>query len=462
MEAENADCFANVRTNIPFKLGNTIQVVCAILDAFNKSDYYAYERGDCWHIGIGSRASLHLDPTGKFVTLSAAEESSTRKVSPSFSDAAKSFVSKYSNPGEKVFGFVSFNYAFHVRGLHYSPGRWPLVSLMVPRVQITIQNKTVSITGCDSSYIKSIIDFAEKTREFPNKTVQKDVDTVENQQLYIKTVEQALNTIREHHVIKVIASRAVPILGKVDMRATLRHGRGANTPKRSFSLNHAGFQATGFSPELVLLCERGKILTEPLAGTRACKGSKVERQKFRHELENDPKEIVEHVISVKEAIHEFNQVCLPGTVIVEDLMSVRVRGDVQHLGSRVVGLLSSNKSAWDAFDIAFPSVTASGIPKSPALETIMGLEPNPRELYSGAVLLLEDTHFFEATLVLRTVFQDEQRQWVQVGAGIISQSNPQRELIETCEKLESIGPHVVLDDVQHQGPTTQGPVKAVP
>ncbi|WP_204279694.1 chorismate-binding protein, partial [Serratia marcescens] len=85
-----------------------------------------------------------------------------------------------------------------------------------------------------------------------------------------------------------------------------------------------------------------------------------------------------------------------------------------------------------AFTVLFPSITASGIPKNAALNAIMQIEKTPRELYSGAILLLDDMRF-DAALVLRSVFQDSQRCWIQAGAGIIAQSTPERELTETRE-----------------------------
>ncbi|HGU8516366.1 TPA: chorismate-binding protein [Escherichia coli] len=158
---------------------------------------------------------------------------------------------------------------------------------------------------------------------------------------------------------------------------------------------------------------------------------------------HDSKEVLEHILSVKEAIAELEAVCQPGSVVVEDLMSVRQRGSVQHLGSGVSGQLAENKDAWDAFTVLFPSITASGIPKNAALNAIMQIEKTPRELYSGAILLLDDTRF-DAALVLRSVFQDSQRCWIQAGAGIIAQSTPERELTETREKLASIAPYLMV------------------
>lgn len=106
-----------------------------------------------------------------------------------------------------------------------------------------------------------------------------------------------------------------------------------------------------------------KVVTEPLAGTRDRMGDTAYNQANERELLHDGKEVLEHILSVKEAIAELEAVCQPGSVVVEDLMSVRQRGSVQHLGSGVSGQLAEDKDAWDAFTVLFPSITASGIPK---------------------------------------------------------------------------------------------------
>lgn len=169
------------------------------------------------------------------------------------------------------------------------------------------------------------------------------IDTLGNPEEYISRVEKALVEINKGQYIKVIPSRVVNIQDKVDMPATLLLGRGANSPARTFSLNHAGFQATGFSPELVLSVQHGKVITEPLAGTRSYQGSKAEVEQLRRELLNDPKEIVEHVISVKEAIGELDQLYIPHTITIDNFMSVHPHGPIQHLDSSIAGTLSPDK-----------------------------------------------------------------------------------------------------------------------
>lgn len=232
------------------------------------------------------------------------------------------------------------------------------------------------------------------------------------------------------------------------MPATLWCGRMSNTPARSFLLQQGAFAATGFSPEMMVTVEQDIVTSEPLAGTRTLSCLAIEDACNRAELQSDSKEIVEHVISVKAAIGELETLCVRDSVTVTDLMSVRERGSVQHPGSQVCGKQASGRDAWDALDVLFPAITASGIPKLPALTAILCLEAVPRELYSGAILMLEGARSFEASLVLRSAFQDEHKSWIQAGAGVIAQSNALRELTETCEKLSSVAPYLVVSQVK--------------
>lgn len=440
------------RTSITFpSRGDALERVVALIARHRQDDYFAYEREEDWFIGLGNQKTLLIDSKGETVTVitgSKGKEISRLVTGCAVSDITREFVVENLKSGSKIFGQAGFNYAAHIRGQNFIPGQWPILSMLVPCIEVTLRRHEITVAGFDTVRVREIHNFISLDppnfdRTCPGAT--SFIDTGENPGEYISRVEKALSEISKGHYVKVVPSRAVEIKNKVDMPATLLLGRRGNNPARSFSLSLSGFQATGFSPELVMSLQHGKLTTEPLAGTRSCSGSKVEVERLRRELLNDPKEIVEHVISVKEAIAELSRLCEPHSITIDDFMSVRTRGSVQHLGSRVVGMLSHEKDMWDAFEILFPSITATGIPKHAAIEAIQRLENRPRELYSGAVFMIEDLKTFEAALVLRTVFQDVSGQWIQAGAGVIAQSNSQRELAETCEKLASIAPFVVID-----------------
>ncbi|KAF4945086.1 hypothetical protein FGADI_12200 [Fusarium gaditjirri] len=427
-----------------------VELVFNILASYKDHEYYVYEQNHCWYIGLGCQSSLVIDSAGTSASIFKEGHKQEIPVTSSLDQVARDFVKTTIKRAIKIFGYVGYSYAAHTRGIPYTPGEWPLLSLMVPRHQIMIAPDKIIVQGEDTEEFRNLVDVVASANMHAVQRAQcMTVDISQQSSQYTTAVERALSKIKDGQVMKTIVSRGISLPERVDMLATLLVGRELNTPKRSFSFSHAGYQSTGFSPELIASLEHGKIITEPLAGTRACPDDLAERERLRNELENDPKEIVEHIMSVKEAIAELQRICPHESVVVEDLMSVRIRGKVQHLGSRVTGALGDGRDCWDALNVLFPSITASGIPKTDALEAIESLEPGSRELYSGGIILMDPSGGnFEASLVLRSVFQDQRRQWAQAGAGVISQSQPERELTETCEKLSTITPFIVREEVE--------------
>lgn len=421
----------------------SLKAVVKLLTAFAYEYCYAYERESTWHVGVGNLASLVVDPTGTSATVKTDTGSSFITVNRNIKEIVAKFIAAHCLDATLVFGHVGFNYASYIRGIEFAPGTWPLVSIMIPRMQIDVRHDALLLrigSTEDLDLIKTSL--SNPLPQFESK-FSHELERARNEEAFITMVQQALDEIDNGLYQKVIASRSIDILSSIDMVGTLLRGRCANTPKRTFFFSHFGFRATGFSPELVMSVENGTVTPEPLAGTRSNTGSEAKRHQLRNELLSDPKEIEEHAISVKEAMQELSQFSIPGTVAVKDFMSIRERGNVQHLGSTVTGVLSSEKDVWDAFDVLFPSITATGIPKMKAIEAIHRLEERPRELYSGAVLLWNGPHDLEASLVLRSAFQDPERNWLQAGAGIIALSNAERELTETSEKLQCIEPFIV-------------------
>ncbi|KAL5357093.1 ADC synthase [Aspergillus floccosus] len=405
-------------TSITLRPGppDALQRVATVFSKLNHDDYYAYERTGVWYLGIGNRSSLTVDSEGLKAT---------------FSVNGKDEVRAIRDCGTRIYGYVGFSYALLLRGITYTAGKWPMLNLMVPRTEVVFHPDKITLTGVDNRETKELCVLVNDVTCI-DPSPGHAIDTNTRRAEYVGQVEAALANIRAGKYAKIITSRAVSLPCRVD-----------NNPARSFCLRHGSNQATGFSPELVMSLRGGKLTTEPLAGTRSHQGEEKSRE-LKEVLISDPKEIVEHVVSVKEAISELDKICSPGTVVVDDLMSVRPRGSVQHLGSSVSGTLSPDKDALDAFNILFPSITATGIPKQAALEGIGRLEKQPRELYSGGVLLIE----WDVALVLRTLFQDREKSWIQAGAGIIAQSSSARELTETCEKLASIAPYIVAERKQ--------------
>ncbi|NJP65201.1 salicylate synthase [Streptomyces spiramenti] len=270
------------------------------------------------------------------------------------------------------------------------------------------------------------------------------VDLDQRAERYRDAVAETVREIRTGALAKAIISRPVTVHGQVDFPATYVAGRRSHQPARSFLLRHGGWEAAGFSPEIVARVDvDGLVTAQPLAGTRALTGEARADAARREELHRDPKEVYEHAVSVRLVQEELDAVCEPASVRTEDFMSVEERGSVQHLASRLRGTLAAGRNSWDALAALFPAVTASGIPKLAALPTIDRAEGEPRGLYSGAVVRLDADGTLDAALVLRTVLRRGGQTWLRAGAGVVEASDPDRELEETREKLRAVSGYLV-------------------
>jgi salicylate synthetase len=392
-------------------------------------EFVIYEDDDGWVAGIGAAAVLHTEPGG--IVMQYGERKAREAVPERLLPRLGEFVAEHSAPDRPALGYLAFP---------PTPDAPPSVHLIVPRTFVVHDGWRLHVRSVDPAERDAVATALAAARPQPPAPPRR-VAVDAGAQHYRRIVAEAVARIRGGELDKVILSRRVPVEFPVDVVATYRRGRAVHTPARSFLLHLGRRWAAGFSPEVLLEVRGGRVRTEPLAGTRAL-GTDHDAD-LRADLMRDPKEIYEHAISVKIAFDELSSCCVPGSVVVEDLMAVRERGSVQHIGSRVSGRLGPYASAWHALEAVYPGVTASGIPKDRALRCIAELEGTARDLYAGAVLHADASGALDACLTLRTLFSDGQRAWLQAGAGVVSESRPEREYRETCEKLESLAPHVV-------------------
>ncbi|MEU1545975.1 nocobactin biosynthesis salicylate synthase NbtS [Nocardia sp. NPDC005745] len=346
--------------------------------------------------------------------------------------------------GRNAYGWIGFEFcAWALDATEHLDPRTAIAHLMIPRIEVRVGESGVRISGATPTETGDIHDLIAQSQNTELPRAQ-PADIRIDPTGYRDRVAEAVGEIRAGRYQKVILSRKVDLPFTVDVPATYRLGRAYNTPARSFLLRLGGLEAAGFSPELVASVDDDRVVTtEPLAGTRAFGRGSAADLAARADLVTDPKEIVEHAISVQTSFAEIAAVADPGTPAVSDFMAVRERGSVQHLASTVRGRLAADRSSWDALEVLFPSVTASGIPKRAGVDSVFRLDHDPRGLYSGAVVTVSPTGAMEATLVLRAVYQNAEGAWLRAGAGIVGQSRPEREFEETCEKLGSIAPYVV-------------------
>lgn len=198
--------------------------------------------------------------------------------------------------------------------------------------------------------------------------------------------------------------------------------------------NGRTFEVVGSSPEALVKVEGRRVITHPIAGSRPRGNSPQEDEHLACELACDPKERAEHVMLVDLSRNDLQKVCKPGTVEVVDLMSIRRYSHIMHLESTVVGQLRESCTAYDVLAAAFPAGTLSGAPKPRAMALIDELEPVARGVYGGVVGYLDVHGDMDAAIAIRTAVILEGRAYVQAGAGVVADSDPDTEYAETVSK----------------------------
>ncbi|OWA00209.1 salicylate synthase [Streptomyces sp. CS113] len=442
--------------------------------------YVVYEaEGGVWHFAAGSDVSVTADPGG--ITACAAGRTWTSRTDgrplAAFADALSALRDEDDEGGQggevgkgegigareemaggrHFYGWAAFELAHLLHADPASAGDRPLLHALIPSVEVTLGGDSTVIRAVDEAWARKVADLlAEPASGQPSARDEPMRDTRDMREgtegiiatggaAYGQAVARTVGDIRAGLLEKAVVSRKVPLPAEPhpDFPATYLAGRRANTPARSYLLDLGGYRAAGFSPETVLeVGDDGRVSTQPLAGTRALGADPAENERRRAELLSDPKEIHEHAVSVRLAWDEMAAVCSPGSVVVEEYMAVRPRGSVQHLASRVTGRLRPDTGPWDAFASLFPAITATGVSKRAALETLARHEDGPRGLYGGAVFRGSTSGALDAALVLRTLIGAENRAWLRAGAGVTAQSSPEREIEETCEKLRSVAPYL--------------------
>ncbi|MGM3308045.1 salicylate synthase [Anabaena sp. WFMT] len=271
------------------------------------------------------------------------------------------------------------------------------------------------------------------------------VDFSDNEN-YKNRVGTLITAIQNGDLQKAIISRSVKVTGNLDILGTYVVGSKANNSARSYCLNLEDIRAVGFSPEILMqVNEDGFVVTNPLAATRPRGADSEEDTRLSGELFTDAKEVKEHSLSAWLAQNEITSLCLPETVRVFDFMEVKKYRCVQHLSSRVGGQLLPGNTLWDALKVLFPGITVSGIDKKQALEWINNLEDEPRGIYAGGIGWVDSNGAADIAIAIRSVYQYGNKIHLNAGAGIVAESVPEKEYIESVNKMNTMLNNLVLE-----------------
>ncbi|WP_171168499.1 salicylate synthase [Streptomyces sp. I05A-00742] len=420
-----------------------LSVAAALAGSGLHPDHVVYENGGNWSYAGGSIADITLDRTGARLRRGDRPEVhlpwSERPL-----ELVRELLGRVEVPEWRAYGWSAFELSYAKEGSLDHIGDGPLLRLVIPAAEVRLTDGHAHFRAADQETLAALLEVVNTAGEAPERQPRPLDVRGTGEADYREAVKRAVDDINQGELHKVILSRVVDVPDDIDIAATYVAGRRGNNPARSFLLRMDGLEAAGFSPEIVVrVTDDGRVVSQPLAGTRALTPDLLANERLRNDLLASAKEVYEHAISVKVGTDELADVCEPGSVEVPEFMTIRERGSVQHLASRVAGQLAEGRSAWDGFGAVFPAVTASGVPKGPAYEVIRRYEPETRGLYSGTVMTVDHTGGMDAALVLRSIYRRDGRTWLRAGAGIVGQSTPEREYEETCEKLDSVARYLI-------------------
>jgi anthranilate synthase component 1 len=251
-------------------------------------------------------------------------------------------------------------------------------------------------------------------------------------------VVKAKEYIASGDIFQVVLSKRYEFRFNGSLIKFYRSLRQVNPSPYMYFLKMGSRQIVGSSPEMLVRVEGGIVETFPIAGTRPRVENPRRNEALTQELVLDPKERAEHVMLVDLARNDIGKVSEFGTVSVPEFMKVYQYSHVQHMVSRVSGKLRKGCDCYDALRAVFPAGTVSGAPKVRAMEIIEESEPCRRGPYAGALGYFSYNGNADFAITIRALVAKENKGYIQVGAGVVADSVPEREWFETEHKAKAL------------------------
>ncbi|HET9406434.1 MAG TPA: anthranilate synthase component I [Candidatus Sulfotelmatobacter sp.] len=255
---------------------------------------------------------------------------------------------------------------------------------------------------------------------------------------FIRGVNRCLEYIAAGDIFQVVLSQRLDFEPGVDPFDLYRSLRQVNPSPYLYFLRLADTHILGSSPEMLVRVTGRKLEYRPIAGTHPRGRDEAEDQRLEQQMRNDEKERAEHVMLVDLGRNDLGRVSEYGSVRVKDLMYVERYSHVMHLVSALEGTLRKELSAIDAFAACFPAGTLSGAPKVRAMQIIEELEPTRRGIYGGSVLYADFAGNLDSCIGIRTLLMQGKKAYLQAGAGIVADSNPESEFQESMNKAQAL------------------------
>lgn len=259
-----------------------------------------------------------------------------------------------------------------------------------------------------------------------------------SQPQFEQMVEHAKEYIYEGDIFQVVLSQRFETDFSGDRFMLYRALRMVNPSPYLFFLDFDAFALVGSSPEVLVRVQDQTAQLLPIAGTRPRGKTPEQDLELEQDLKNDPKEIAEHVMLVDLGRNDLSRVCKPTTVQPVREQVIERYSHVMHIVSDVKGQLAEDQTSVDALMHCFPAGTVSGAPKIRAMEIIDELEPTKRGPYAGAVGYFDFSGNMDTCIVIRTMMVTDSKVYIQAGAGIVADSDPEKEYLETKDKASAL------------------------
>ncbi|KAE9631722.1 anthranilate synthase component I [Parasedimentitalea maritima] len=255
---------------------------------------------------------------------------------------------------------------------------------------------------------------------------------------YMEAVEKAKEYIRAGDIFQVVPAQRWTQEFRQPPFTLYRSLRRTNPSPFMFYFNFGDFQLVGASPEILVRVFGDEITIRPIAGTRPRGATPEEDRALEADLLADKKELAEHLMLLDLGRNDTGRVAKIGTVRPTEKFIIERYSHVMHIVSNVVGEMAEDKDALDAFFAGMPAGTVSGAPKVRAMEIIDELEPEKRGVYGGGVGYFSAGGDMDMCIALRTAVVQDQKLYIQAGGGVVYDSDPESEFMETVHKSNAI------------------------
>ncbi len=310
-------------------------------------------------------------------------------------------------------------------------------NLLVDETPASIETQ-YELAVSEISAIEALLLAPFELRDSPGQVGEPDVRSNFQKADYLAAVAKSKEYIAAGDIFQVVLSQRFELDLPVRPFDIYRALRIVNPSPYMYFLKMDETSILGSSPEMLVKIRGREAEYRPIAGTQPRGVDEAADEEIARALAEDEKEKAEHIMLVDLGRNDLGRVCKYGTVRVQDLMFIERYSHVMHLVSSLKGELRDDVDRWDALMACFPAGTVSGAPKVRAMEIIDELEPTKRGVYAGAIMYVDFSNNLDSCIAIRTLVARGNKGYIQAGGGIVADSAPESEYVETVNKSRAL------------------------